>query len=85
MSILRPRYLGVASLFLLLAFFVACSGKSAVPPIENSSNSFGISNTPPEFGESIAPSFTVSTGGGSTFSLDEHDDEVVILYFSFPG
>ena len=85
MSVMRPRYFGIASLLLLLAVFEACSGESAVAPIENSSNSFGTSNTLQEVGESIASSFTVSTGGGSTFSLDEHDGEVVILYFSFPG
>ncbi len=83
MKVIRPRYFGVASLFLLLAVFAACGRESAVAPIENSSSSFGISN--PAQKVVIAPSFTVSTGGGSTFSLDDHHDEVVILYFSFPG
>ncbi len=32
-----------------------------------------------------APSFSVSTGEDSSFSLDEHSGEVVLLYFSFPG
>ncbi len=85
MRVLQARILGIASLFLLLAVIAACSGESAVAPIENSSSSFGISNPPPEVAGSKAPSFTVSTGGGSIFSLDEHGDEVVILYFSFAG
>ena len=85
MKVIRPRYFGIASLFLLLAVFAACGRESAVAPIENSSSSFGISNPAQKVGGSIAPSFTVSTGGGSTFSLDDHRDEVVILYFSFPG
>ncbi len=85
MSVLRPSYFGIASLSLLLAVFVACSGDSGGEPVENSSSSFGISNPPLKVEGSQAPSFTVSTGRGSTFSLDEHGNEVVILYFSFPG
>ncbi len=34
---------------------------------------------------SVAPDFIVSTGVGSSFSLDEHRGDVVVLYFSFPG
>ena len=85
MSLLRPRNFGIASLFIVLALFTACSGESGGAPIENTSTTVGISSPAQNFGGSRAPSFTVSIGGGSTFSLDEHGDEVVILYFSFPG
>ena len=84
MTVLRP-YFGVASLALLLAVVVACSGQSEAGPDEYNSSSFGISIPAQKAGGSQAPSFTVSTGEGSTFSLDEHRNEVVILYFSFPG
>ena len=33
----------------------------------------------------VAPAFIVSTGVGSAFSLAQHEGEVVVLYFSFPG
>ena len=85
MSVLRQRYFRVASILLLFGIFAACSGESAVEPTGNSAGSFGISNPHPKVGGPIAPSFTVNTGGGSTFSLDEHGGEVEILYFSFPG
>ena len=85
MSFTRPKSIGFGSLIVVFAVLVACGGSAADVPIENSSSSFGIPNPAPKAMGSKAPSFAVSTGGGSTFSLDEHRDEVVILYFSFPG
>ena len=85
MSFLRPMSFGIAPLMVLLAVFVACGGGSADGPNENTSSSFGRSDPASGVRGPKAPSFSVSTGGGSTFSLDEHGDEVVILYFSFAG
>ena len=85
MSFIKPRSILPASLIVLFAVLVACGGGPADVPTENSSTSFGLSNPAANVKESQAPSFTVSTGGGNTFSLDDHPDEVVILYFSFPG
>lgn len=85
MNILRPGSFLIASLFVLFAVFAACGGGSAVAPTENNSRSFGLPNPAPGVGGARAPSFSVNTGGRSTFSLDEHRGEVVILYFSFAG
>lgn len=83
MIFLRSGPVMVAVLFSLVAVFAACGGGSAVAPSEIPSSSFGQSGPAP--GGKLAPSFSVSTGGESTFSLDEHGGEVALLYFSFPG
>ena len=85
MSFIRPRSIGLAAAIVLLAVLVACGGGTAAVPTEISSSQIGISNPALNNGGAKAPAFTVSTGGGSTFSLDDHADEVVVLYFSFPG
>ena len=82
MSFLRPASVLIASFIALFAMFAACIGESTVAPNESVSSSFGRSQG---VGGPKAPSFSVSTGGSSNFSLDEHSGEVVILYFSFPG
>ena len=33
----------------------------------------------------LAPNFSVSTGQDASFSLSDHQGDVVVLYFSFPG
>ena len=33
----------------------------------------------------VVADFTLSTGSSSSFSLVEHDGDVVVLYFSFAG
>ena len=82
MSFLRLGPFLITALFALIAAFVACGGGSEVAPSEIRSSSIGQSGPTPG---KQAPSFSVSTGGESTFSLDEHGGEVVLLYFSFPG
>ncbi len=82
MSFLRLGPVLITALFALIVVLVACGGGSEGAPSENSSSSNGQSS--PAEGKQ-APSFSVSTGGESTFSLDEHGGEVVLLYFSFPG
>ena len=79
MSLLPTVPLAIAMLLTLGAVLVACAGAPAE----------GLSLPQPapaaRVAEPLAPSFSVSTGKGSAFSLDEHTGEVVILYFSFPG
>ena len=85
MNLIRPRFIGLTSAIALMAVLLACGGGNADVPTERGASPIGISNPAPNVGAVKAPAFTVSTGGGSTFSLDEHRGEVVILYFSFPG
>ena len=85
MSFLRHRTIWFVSAIVLLIILVACGGATAGEQTETSISSIGISDPASNVGGPQAPAFTVSTGGGSTFSLGDHDDEVVILYFSFPG
>ena len=82
---MRPRFIGLGSAIALLAVLLACGGGTVGVPAERSPSTIGISDPAPNVGVVKAPAFTVSTGGGSFFSLDDHHDEVVILYFSFPG
>ena len=82
MSFLRLGPVLMTALFALIVVLFACGGGSEGAPPENISSSNGQSG--PAGGQQV-PSFSVSTGGESTFSLDEHGGEVVLLYFSFPG
>ena len=83
MSFLRLGSVLGAALFALIAAFTACGGGSGDAPSETRSSLIGQSGQ--ASGGKQAPSFSVSTGGESSFSLDEHGGEVVLLYFSFPG
>ncbi len=85
MSFLRLGPVLVALLFGLVAVLAACGGGFTAEPSESRASSIGRSNPAPGVGGPKAPSFSVSTGGESSFSLDEHGGEVVLLYFSFPG
>ena len=85
MSYLRLGPFLVAVLLALSAVLAACGGGSAVKSTENRSNSIPPAGGAGKGGGALAPSFSVSTGAGSIFSLDEHNGEVVLLYFSFPG
>ena len=83
MSLLPVAPLAVTALLTLGAVLTACEVSPAGPPPDNSS-------LPPSASAagtagSLAPSFSVSTGTGSVFSLDDKSGEVVVLYFSFPG
>ena len=85
MSLLRSGPVLAALLLGLFGALSACGG--GLPDI--SSESPGSSG--PTAGLATgntglkAPSFSVSTGPESAFSLDEHSGEIVLLYFSFPG
>ena len=75
--------LAITMLLTLGAVLTGCQGSPAGPPIDNSS--LPASASAAGTAESLAPSFSVSTGTGSVFSLDDKSGEVVVLYFSFPG
>ena len=83
MSSRRLAPLAVTILLALVAVLTGCQSSPAGPQTENSSLSPSASAA--SVVESLAPSFSVSTGIESMFSLDEHVGEVVVLYFSFPG
>ena len=73
----------ITMLLTLGAVLTTCGGAPAGPPANNSS--LPASASAAGTAESLAPSFSVSTGTGSVFSLDDNSGEVVVLYFSFPG
>ena len=78
----------VYALFVVIAsaaVLSACGEGLAQSPNENPSTSIPPPNVAAGSGQLLAPSFSVSTGEGTTFSLGEHGGEVVVLYFSFPG
>ncbi len=82
MSFLRLGPISITALVVLIVVSFACGGGSEGAPSENSLSSNRQSGPA---GGKQAPPFSVSTGGESTFSLDEHGGEVVLLYFSFSG
>lgn len=79
---MQPKHVLGVILVGMAAVLAACGGGNTVAPNETGSNVFGQST--PAIGP-MAPSFSVTTGGGSVFSLNEHRGETVILYFSFAG
>ena len=85
MSLLRPGPVLVALLFGLVGVLAACGGGSSSIASESGASSASLSSFATGDTGPKAPAFSVSTGGDSAFSLDEHAGEVVLLYFSFPG
>lgn len=83
MSLLPAAPLAVTILLTLGAVLTGGQGSPAAPPTDNSPLPPAASAD--RVAESVAPSFSVSTGRESGFSLEEHSGEVVVLYFSFPG
>ena len=71
---------------LLLITILACGGNQSGPQAAGSG-----AGTEPQAGtlevdsSTLAPSFSISTGKGSSFGLNDYLGEVVVLYFSFPG
>ena len=59
----------------------ACGGNGPEGSVANARLTAGDS---PEAGP-LVPDFTVSTGGGTSFSPSGHRGEIILLYFSFPG
>ena len=85
MSFLRSGHVLIAILFGLVGVLSACGGESSGVTSDSSSISATSTSSSTGVERPKAPSFSVSTGGESTFSLGEHSGEVVLLYFSFPG
>ena len=83
MSLLPAASVTITMLLALCAVLTACGGAPAGPPTDNSP--LPSSASADRVAKSLAPSFSVSTGRGSVFSLEEHSGEVVVLYFSFRG
>ena len=63
----------------------ACGGTVAPAAPESESRPEQASTSTDADQGPVAANFTVSTGDDSTFSLNEHRGEIVVLYFSFPG
>ena len=79
MRLLPPAPLAFALVLTLGGILTACGGSPAASsPLSSGAYSVGVK-------ESLAPTFSVSTGAGSSFLSSEHTGEVVVLYFSFPG
>ena len=83
MSLLPAAPLAITMLLALGAVLTGCRGSPAGAQTDNTS--LPTSASADRVAKSLAPSFSVSTGRGSVFSLEEHSGEVVVLYFSFPG
>ena len=85
MSLFRSVNVLAAILFGLIGLLAACGGGPSDAASESRRSSVQSSSLGAGVGGPKAPSFSVSTGGASAFSLAEHGGEVVLLYFSFPG
>ena len=83
MSSRRLAPLAATILLALVAVLTGCQGSPAGPQTDNTS--LPTSASAARVAKSLTPSFSVSTGIESMFSLDKHVGEVVVLYFSFPG
>ena len=76
---LPAERLAVTLLLTLIALLIACEGAPAAPSrLSSGDSASGVA-------ESVAPEFSVTTGAGSRFLSTEHNGEVMVLYFSFPG
>ena len=76
---LRWRLLSGSVPLLTILLLAACGGASTGSTAQVSSKP-GIAAKAP-----VAPDFSVRTGQDTAFSLSDHQGDVVVLYFSFPG
>ncbi len=85
MKALQWRILPGSLLLMTILLLLAC-GSDSTGPEEPASSSLSRSSKPATAASGpVAPEFTVSTGQETAFSLSDHQGDVVILYFSFPG
>ncbi len=85
MKPLQWRLLPWSLLVMITLLLAACSSDSTGSQTVASSSS---PRTSPQVEASSGPvvqDFAVSTGQETAFSLSDHQGDVVILYFSFPG
>lgn len=82
----RPRKFWLPMLLMIAVALAACGGNGLEGSASDGSGSNAriIAEVSLEAGP-LVPDFTVSTGGGSSFSLSGHRGEIILLYFSFPG
>jgi len=85
MKLPRPRLLPWSGLLIITLILAACGGNSTGFSTNASSSQRGSSQTAPASSGPVVPNFTVSNGEGTAFSLGDHQGDVVVLYFSFPG
>ncbi len=74
--------------FLLVALGLilgACASDSTASEPDLSSRQSESSSLPDASQGPLAGDYSVSTGSETNFSLNDHEGEVVVLYFSFPG
>lgn len=79
MEKLKWRPLSFAVLLITALLLAACGSDAAGSTAPGSSKPMVVSKGP------VVPDFSVSTGQETTFSLSNHQGDVVVLYFSFPG
>ena len=82
----RTLAFGLPLLLLMATALAACgaNGQGSSASEGSESNGRNPARVSQEAGP-LVPNFTVSTGGGSSFSLRGHRGEIILLYFSFPG
>ena len=80
----RWHVLGFLLVALGLILGACASDSTASQPDPSSTQSEG-SNLPDANQGPLAGDFSVITGSETNFSLNDHEGEVVVLYFSFPG
>ncbi len=86
MKPLQWRLLPCSLLLMTILLLVACGSDSTTGSQAAASSRLSQSSKPvTAVGGPVAPDFTVSTGQETAFSLSDHQGDVVILYFSFPG
>ena len=79
MKRLRWQPLSFSVLLIAALLLVACGGSSTGSTAQVTSQQVVAARGP------VVPDFSVSTGQDTTFSLSDHQGDVVVLYFSFPG
>ncbi len=79
MEQLKWRPLSFAALLITTLLLGACAGESTDSTTSVSSYPVTAASGP------VVPDFSVSTGQDTAFSLSDHQGDVVVLYFSFPG
>ncbi len=85
MKTLQWRPLSWSLLLMITLFLIACGSDSTSSQTVASSSSPRTSPQVEASSGPVVPNFTVSTGQETAFSLSDHQGDVVVLFFSFPG
>ena len=84
MKLMQGRLLPWSFILMATLLLAACTSDSTIPQPLASSASGSVKQVRTASGP-VAPAFAVSTGQETVFSLSDHQGDVVVLYFSFPG